>query len=129
MRNCRKYNQNHFFCLRFIFTIFYTESFQVPPEKNYPHLKCQFPPKILILPKSLLYKHSGKCLNPPITWGMGVLGGEGGWCPCSLLSLKPSEVPCSVILYLVKEQTTKHISNSWFFCKRITVCSRPTLRK
>ena len=36
---------NHFFCLRFVFTIFYTGNFQVPPEKNHPHLKCQFPPK------------------------------------------------------------------------------------
>ena len=29
-----------FFCLRSEFTIFYTESFQVPPEKNHP------PPKV-----------------------------------------------------------------------------------
>ena len=32
-----------FFCLRFVFTIFHTRSFQVPPENNNPHLKCQFP--------------------------------------------------------------------------------------
>ena len=32
----------------FVFTIFYTGSFQVPPEKNHPHLKYQFPPKISI---------------------------------------------------------------------------------
>ena len=31
--------------MRFVFTIFYTGNFQVPPEKNHPHLKCQFPPK------------------------------------------------------------------------------------
>ena len=29
-------------CLRFVFTIFYTGSFQVPPEKNYPYPKSQF---------------------------------------------------------------------------------------
>ena len=29
-----------FFYLRFAFTIFYTGSFQVPPEKNHPHQKC-----------------------------------------------------------------------------------------
>ena len=34
-----------FFCLRLVFTIFYTGSFELPPEKNYPHLNCQFPPK------------------------------------------------------------------------------------
>ena len=28
---------------------FYIGSFQVPPEKNYPHRKCQFPPKNLHL--------------------------------------------------------------------------------
>ena len=33
--------------LRFLFTIFYTWSFQVQPEKNHPR-KCQFPPKIPI---------------------------------------------------------------------------------
>ena len=54
-----------FFCLRFVFTIFYTGSFQVPPKKNHPHLKCQFPPKIPIWPKSLLYEHSGNWLSPP----------------------------------------------------------------
>ena len=37
-----------FFCLRFKFTIFYTGSFQVPPEKYHPHLESQSPPKILI---------------------------------------------------------------------------------
>ena len=41
------------FCLRFVFTIFYKESFQVLPKKNHPYLKCQFPPKIKILQKSL----------------------------------------------------------------------------
>ena len=42
----------------------YTGSFQVLPKKNHPHLKCQFPPKTPILPKSLLYKHSEKWLSP-----------------------------------------------------------------
>ena len=49
MRNCWNYSRNHFFfCLRYVFTIFYTGSFQAPPKKNHPHLKCQFPPKISI---------------------------------------------------------------------------------
>ena len=55
-----------FFCLGFAFSIFYTRSFQVPPEKNHPHLKCrkcQFPPKISIWLKSLLYKYSEKWLR------------------------------------------------------------------
>ena len=56
-RYCRNYNQYHFFCLRFVFTIFYTGS--------HLHLKCQFPPKISIWPKSLLCKHSGKWFSPP----------------------------------------------------------------
>ena len=30
------------FCLRFVFIFFYTGSFQAPPGKNHPHLKCQF---------------------------------------------------------------------------------------
>ena len=42
-------------CLSFVFTIFQTWNFQVPPEKSHPHLKCQFSPKILIWAKSLLY--------------------------------------------------------------------------
>ena len=54
-----------FFCLRFLFTTFYTGSFQVPPEKNHPHLKCQFSPKIPIWPTSLLYKSSEKWLSHP----------------------------------------------------------------
>ena len=37
-----------FFCLRSVFTIFYTGSFQVSTEKNQPQLKIQFPPKIPI---------------------------------------------------------------------------------
>ena len=68
MRNCRNYNWNHlfffFFCLRCVFSIFYVGSFQVPPEKNHCHLKCQFPHKIPIWPKSLLYEHSEKWLSP-----------------------------------------------------------------
>ena len=49
----QNYKRNHFsffffFCLRYLFTIFYTGSLKVPPQKNQPHLKCQFPPKIPI---------------------------------------------------------------------------------
>ena len=64
MRNRRNYNRNLFFYLRLVFTIFCTESFQFPPEKDHPHLKCQFPTKIPIWPKSLLNKRSEKWLNP-----------------------------------------------------------------
>ena len=60
-----------FVCLRFVLTIFYIGSFQFPPE-NHPHLKCQFPPKISILPKSLLYKRSKKWLTPIHQPGGGV---------------------------------------------------------
>ena len=37
IRNCRNY---HF---AFAFTIFYKGSFQVPPEKNHPHLEVLIP--------------------------------------------------------------------------------------
>ena len=30
------------------YSLFFIQSFQLPPEKNYPHLECQFPPKITI---------------------------------------------------------------------------------
>ena len=53
-----------FFCLRYVFTIFYIGSFQVPPKKNHPHLNCQFPLKIPTLPKSLLYERFEKWLSP-----------------------------------------------------------------
>ena len=57
-----------FFCLKFVFTTSDTGSFQVPPEKNHPHLRCQFPPKIPIWPKSLPYHPpSEKWLPPPPT--------------------------------------------------------------
>ena len=77
MRNCRNYNQNlFFFCLRYIFTIFYIGSFQVPPKKNHPHLNCQFPLKIPTLPKSLLYERFEKWLSPlPHPSPRGVRGG------------------------------------------------------
>ena len=68
MRNIR----NHFFvCSRFIFTVFYTGSFQIPPEKNRPHRKWRFPPKIPIWPKSLLYKPSEKGVKTPYHPRMG----------------------------------------------------------
>ena len=53
-----------FFCLRYVFTIFYIGSFQVPPKKNHPHLNCQFPLKIPTLTKSLLYERFEKWLSP-----------------------------------------------------------------
>ena len=68
-----RHNKNHVFCLRFIITIFYTGSFQVPPIKNHPH---QFPPKISVLPKSLLYKPSEKQVNRPISQVCVCLGCE-----------------------------------------------------
>ena len=43
-----KLQSESFFCLRFAFTSFYTGNFQVSPEKNHPHLKCKFLPKIPI---------------------------------------------------------------------------------
>ena len=45
--------------------IFYTKSFQVPSEKNLPHLQCQFSPKIPIEPKSFLYKLEKLFNTPP----------------------------------------------------------------
>ena len=53
-----------FVCLRFALTIFYTGSFQIPTEKNHPHLHCQFPPKIPIWLRSLLYKPSFSSPSP-----------------------------------------------------------------
>ena len=66
MRNCRNYNWNlfFFFCVRFVFTIFYTRSFQIPLEKNHHHIKCEFLPKTPISPKTLIYKCSDKWFNP-----------------------------------------------------------------
>ena len=80
-----------FFCLRHVFTIFifYTGSFQVPPKKYHLHLKCQFPSKIQIWPKSLLYERFEKWLSPcmPITQGWGVgWGGVGGGCKLWILA-------------------------------------------
>ena len=44
----------------------YVGNVQVPPEKNHPDPKCQFPPKIPIWPKSLLYKPSENgSISPP----------------------------------------------------------------
>ena len=44
--------------------LIYVGNFQVPPEKHHPHLKFQFPPKMPIWPKPLLYKPE-KWLNLP----------------------------------------------------------------
>ena len=50
--------------MTFVFTIFYTGSSQLPPEKNGPHLKWQFPPKILmwfnVLKNDSLPHHPGE---------------------------------------------------------------------
>ena len=51
---------SHSYSLFFVFT----GNFQVLPQKNHPHPKCQFPPKIQVLPKFLLYKPPEKLLNP-----------------------------------------------------------------
>ena len=45
-----------FFCLKFEFIIFYRGSCRSPTRRNHCYLKHQFPPKIPICPKSLLYK-------------------------------------------------------------------------
>ena len=74
-----------FFALRLVFTIFYTESFQVLPEKNHPRLKCQFLPKISIWRKSLLCKHSEKWLSPPPRPPSPITQGKGeGWELCNI---------------------------------------------
>ena len=75
-------SEYHFFAWNFYSLFFYTESFQVPPEKNHSHLKCQFSPKIQIWSKWLLYKRSEKWLSsrppppptprsPKLRWGGG----------------------------------------------------------
>ena len=67
LRNCTNYIWNHF-----VFTIFYTESFQVPHEKNHPYLKCQLPPKITIWHTSLHILKNGSTPSPPPSpkgWG------------------------------------------------------------
>ena len=66
----------------------YVWNFQFPPEKNYPHLKCRFAPKIPIWRKSLLFKSSEKWLNPP-SLTPGRKGGAGGGGGCELWN--PSE--------------------------------------
>ena len=66
-----------FFCLRLVFTVFYTGSFQAPPEKNYHYLKCQFPTTIPIWPNSLLNKRSEKRISFPHHQGESG-GGRGG---------------------------------------------------
>ena len=67
MRNCRKYNWNHF-CAWDSNPLFFIQGvFKSHLEKNYPHLKCQFPPRIPIWPKPLLYKRSEKWLKSSVT--------------------------------------------------------------
>ena len=73
VRNCRNYNRIHFFCSRFVFSFFIQEVLKSHTKEITPsHLKCQFPPKIPILPNSTLYKLSEKWLNPPSPRGRGV---------------------------------------------------------
>ena len=49
-----------------LYALFFIQGvFKSHLKKNHPHLKCQFPPKIPIWPKSLLYKCFGKWLSPP----------------------------------------------------------------
>ena len=55
-------------------------SFQVPPGKNHPYLKCQFPSKIPIWPESFLYKYSEKCFNAPLPITQGVANYDGVTC-------------------------------------------------
>ena len=64
-KNCRNCNcKQSFFLLEICIHNFLYREFSNPTRKKLPHLKCQFPPKITIEPKSLLYKHSGKWLSP-----------------------------------------------------------------
>ena len=59
VRNGRNYNWNRFFVYdSYSLTSIYTGNFQVPPEKNHPNPNFQFPPKIPIWPKFLLYEPS-----------------------------------------------------------------------
>ena len=67
MRNCGNYNQNHFSFAWDSYILFHTGNLQVPLEKNQSLLKYQFPPKILIWPKSVLYKHFEKWLSPSLS--------------------------------------------------------------
>ena len=78
-----------FFCLRFVFTIVYIGSFQ----KNHPHLKCQFPPKIPIWSKSLLYKWTEKWLSPPPYYQKG-----WGGCVCKLWTRCTSHIIWTLFL-------------------------------
>ena len=63
LRNCRNYNQDNFFPWD-LYSIFLYRELSSPSWENHPHLKCQFPSKIRIWPKSILYKHSEKWLSP-----------------------------------------------------------------
>ena len=106
VRNCRNYNWNHLFCLRFIFTIFNTGNFQVPPEKNYPQLKCQFP--------TLIWPKSPKSPHPP--WPKE---GSGG---CKLCLPRPSDLDflwlvsekmCVVLMFLLASLLNALINWNW----------------
>ena len=67
VRNRRNYNRNLFFCfcMRFVFTIFYTGSFQVPPKKKSRPPTVPVPtqnPNLSI--KTLLYESYEKWPSP-----------------------------------------------------------------
>ena len=49
-----------------LYSLFFIQGvFKSHLKKHHPHLQCQFPPKIPIWPKSLLYERSEKWLIPP----------------------------------------------------------------
>ena len=50
-----------------LYSLFFIQGvFKSHLKKHHPHLQCQFPPKIPIWPKSLLYERSEKWLIPPL---------------------------------------------------------------
>ena len=65
-----------FFLAWDLYSLFSIEGVFKSHLKNHPYLKCQFPPKIPIWLKSLLYKRSEKWLSPPLSPRMG----DGGGC-------------------------------------------------
>ena len=71
-----------FFCLRYVFTIFYTGSFQVSPKKNHPNLKSHPTSKFDISPSYMNLLKNGSApppspIPPHITWGEGAA--NYGW--------------------------------------------------
>ena len=61
-----------FFCLRYVFTIFYTGSFQVPPKKNHPPPKVPIPTHNTNLTKVAPIWTFWRMAQPPNhPWGEG----------------------------------------------------------